>query len=449
MTSDEIMLISTGGVLIRTRVADIREMGRATQGVTLISLDDGEKLAGLEKVAESVAEIEAEAEGLGEAAGDAGGKFRSGGRGCRGGMMSRVWNFSAGPAALPEEVLRRRRKNCSTGMAPACSVMEMSHRGKEFTGIIEQAEADLRELMGMPANYKVLFLQGGATLQFAQIPMNLLAGRSADYIVTGAWSKKAFKEAQRIGKVRERVRRTTEVSNFTRLPTAEEIKLDPFAAYLHVCTNETIHGVEIPAERIADTGVPLVADMSSHILSRPVPVEKFGLIYAGAQKNIGPSGLTLVIVRQRPARHGAADHPDVMDYAVMAENGSMLNTPPTYGIYIAGLVFQWLKRQGGLEGIAAVNAEKARILYEAIDGSGGFYANPVDPDCRSRMNVPFTLAAPELDAVFLAEAKAAGLMSLKGHKSVGGMRASIYNAVALEGVQVLVDFMNDFAKRNG
>ena len=230
---------------------------------------------------------------------------------------------------------------------------------------------------------------------------------------------------------------------------AEEIKLDPFAAYLHVCTNETIHGVEIPAERIADTGVPLVADMSSHILSRPVNVEKFGLIYAGAQKNIGPSGLTLVVVHRDLLGMAPLNIPTVMDYAVMAENGSMLNTPPTFGIYIAGLVFQWLKRQGGLSGIAAVNAEKARILYSAIDDSDGFYTNPVDPDCRSAMNVPFILGNADLDAAFLAEAKAAGVLGLKGHKSVGGMRASIYNAVSLEAVQALVAFMNDFAKRNG
>jgi phosphoserine aminotransferase len=301
--------------------------------------------------------------------------------------------------------------------------------------------------MGIPEQYKVLFLQGGATQQFAQIPMNLLAGRSADYIVTGSWSKKAFKEAQRIGNVR--CAATTESSGFARLPMAEEIKLDPFAAYLHVCTNETIHGVEIPAERIADTGVPLVADMSSHILSRPINVEKFGLIYAGAQKNIGPSGLTLVVVHRDLLGMAPLTIPTVMDYAVMAENGSMLNTPPTYAIYIAGLVFQWLKRQGGLPGIATVNAEKARILYAAIDDSEGFYTNPVDPDCRSAMNVPFVLANPELDAAFLAESKAAGLASLKGHKSVGGMRASIYNAVSLEAVQALVSFMNDFAKRNG
>lgn len=361
--------------------------------------------------------------------------------------MSRIWNFSAGPAALPEEVLKQAQEELLDWHGAGCSVMEMSHRGKEFMSILEQAETDLRELMEIPASYKVLFLQGGATQQFAQIPMNLLAGRSADYIVTGSWSKKAFKEAQRIGTVR--CAASTESHGFTCLPTAEEIKLDPFAAYLHICTNETIHGVEIPAERIADTGVPLVVDMSSHILSRRVNVEKFGLIYAGAQKNIGPSGLTLVVVRQELLGMAPLTIPSVMDYAVMAENGSMLNTPPTYGIYIAGLVFQWLKRQGGLAGIEAVNVEKAHRLYACIDNSGGFYSNPVDPDCRSRMNVPFTLANPELDAAFLAESKAAGLVSLKGHKSVGGMRASIYNAVPLAAIEALVEFMNDFAKRNG
>ncbi|NHC08140.1 3-phosphoserine/phosphohydroxythreonine transaminase [Azonexus fungiphilus] len=361
--------------------------------------------------------------------------------------MTRIWNFSAGPAALPEEVLRQAQEEMLDWQGAGCSVMEMSHRGKEFMSILAQAEADLRELMGVPEQYKVLFLQGGATQQFAQIPMNLLAGRSADYIVTGSWSKKAVKEAQRIGNVR--VAATTEESGFTRLPTAEEIKLDPFAAYLHVCTNETIHGVEIPAERIADTGVPLVADMSSHILSRPVNVEKFGLIYAGAQKNIGPSGVTLVIVHRDLLGMAPLNIPTVMDYAVMAENGSMLNTPPTFGIYIAGLVFQWLKKQGGLAGIDTVNAEKARILYECIDNSGGFYSNPVDPDCRSRMNVPFVLADAALDAPFLAAAKDAGVLGLKGHKSVGGMRASIYNAVSLDAVKALVGFMNDFAKRNG
>jgi len=361
--------------------------------------------------------------------------------------MARQHNFSAGPAALPEEVLRQAQEELLDWHGVACSVMEMSHRGKEFMSILAQAETDLRELMGIPEPYQVLLLPGGATQQFAQIPMNLLAGRSADYIVTGSWSKKAVKEAQRIGNVR--VAATTEDSGFTRLPTAEEIKLDPFAAYLHVCTNETIHGVEIPAQRIADTGVPLVADMSSHILSRPVNVEKFGLIYAGAQKNIGPSGVTLVIVHRDLLGMAPLTIPTVMDYAVMAENGSMLNTPPTFGIYIAGLVFQWLKKQGGLAGIDALNAEKARILYECIDNSDGFYTNPVDPDCRSRMNVPFVLADAALDAPFLAAAKEAGMLGLKGHKSVGGMRASIYNAVSLDSVRALVEFMNDFAKRNG
>ena len=360
--------------------------------------------------------------------------------------MSRVWNFSAGPAALPEEVLLQAQAELLDWHGAGCSVMEMSHRGKEFTSIIEQAEADLRELMGIPAGYKVLFLQGGATQQFAQIPMNLLAGRSADYIVTGSWSKKAFKEAQRVGSVR--CAATTEGSKFSRLPEAEEIQLDPFAAYLHVCTNETIHGVEIPAERIADTGVPLVADMSSHILSRPVPVEKFGLIYAGAQKNIGPSGLTLVILRQELLGMAPLTIPSVMDYAVMAENGSMLNTPPTFAIYVAGLVFQWLKKQGGLSAIECANAEKAALLYACIDDSDGFYCNPVAQGCRSRMNVPFTLADNALDALFLAESKAAGLASLKGHKSFGGMRASIYNAMPLAGVRALADFMNDFSKRH-
>ena len=365
--------------------------------------------------------------------------------------MSRVWNFSAGPAALPETVLRQAQEEMMDWHGAGASLMELSHRGKEFMSVLHQAEADLRELMGIPAQYKVLFLQGGATLQFAQIPMNLLAGRSADYIVTGSWSKKAFKEAERIAAPFGQVRlaATTESSKFTTLPQAGEIQLDPFAAYLHVCTNETIHGVEIPAERIAETGVPLVADMSSHILSRPVAVEKFGLIYAGAQKNIGPSGITLVIVHEDLLNMTPLTVPSVMNYAVMAENESMLNTPPTFAIYMAGLVFQWLKAQGGLGAIESVNMEKARLLYDCIDQSAGFYHNPVEVDCRSRMNVPFVLANPALDAAFLEESKAAGLLGLKGHKSVGGMRASIYNAVPLAGVKVLVDFMQDFARRHG
>ena len=373
--------------------------------------------------------------------------------------MHRVWNFSAGPATLPTEVLLQVQEELLDWHGAGCGVMEMSHRGKEFTGILETAEADLRELLGIPAQYKVLFLQGGATQQFAQVPMNLLAGdqdrRSADYIVTGSWSKKAFKEAQRIGQVRQAasVEAKGQVADgFTRLPRADELDLDPQAAYLHLCTNETIHGVEVHDDAalaaLLPAGVPLVADMSSHILSRPVDVSRYGLIYAGAQKNIGPSGVTLVIVREDLLGRAPAGIPTVMDYQVMADNGSMLNTPPTFAIYVAGLVFQWLKRQGGLAGMQAINRVKAELVYAAIDASQGFYKNPVAADCRSCMNIPFTLAKPELDKPFLAEAQAAGLLGLKGHKSVGGMRASIYNAMPLDGVRALVHFMNDFAAKN-
>jgi len=359
--------------------------------------------------------------------------------------MSRIWNFSAGPAVLPQPVLEQIRDELLDWHGAGLGVMEMSHRGKEFTAIIEQAEADLRELLAVPANYKVLFLQGGATQQFAQIPMNLLAGRSADYLVTGSWSKKAFKEAQRIGSVR--CAASTESAGFQALPDPSAIACDPQAAYFHLCTNETIHGVEVPPDYALPAGVPIIADMSSHILSRPIDVSRYGLIYAGAQKNIGAAGVTLVIVRDDLLGRAAPNIPSVMDYAVMAENGSMLNTPPTFAIYVAGLIFQWLKQQGGLAAIERGNAEKAALLYACIDGSQGFYRNPVAKACRSRMNVPFALADSKLDAAFLAESKAAGLASLKGHKSFGGMRASIYNAMPLEGVRVLVDFMNDFSRR--
>jgi phosphoserine aminotransferase len=367
--------------------------------------------------------------------------------------MARIWNFSAGPATLPEAVLREVQADLLDWHGAGCGVMEMSHRGKEFMSILAEAEADLRELMGIPTNYKVLFLQGGATLQFAQIPMNLLAGRAADYLVTGSWSKKALKEAQRVaGADRVRVAASTESAAFTRFPQADELQFDPAAAYLHVCTNETIHGVEVhddcAALAAAVQGVDLVADMSSHILSRPVEVSRYALIYAGAQKNIGPSGVTLVIIRDGLLGKAPATLPTLLDYAVQAENDSMLNTPPTFGIYVAGLVFKWLKAQGGLAAIEAVNIAKAECLYAAIDNSNGFYRNPVAVADRSRMNVPFTLANPALDAAFLAESKAAGLVGLKGHKSVGGMRASIYNAMSLEGVQALVAFMQDFARRN-
>ena len=365
--------------------------------------------------------------------------------------MTRIWNFSAGPAVLPAEVLEQVKDEMLDWHGAGCGVMEMSHRGKEFTSIIETAEADLRELLGIPTNYRVLFLQGGATQQFAQLPMNLLpAGGSADYLVTGSWSKKALKEAQHVAAGVASVRNagSTEAAGFTRNLDAGEVSIDANAAYVHLCTNETIHGLELDCSRLPQAGVPLVADMSSHILSRPVDVSKYAMIYAGAQKNVGPSGVTLVIVREDLLGKAWKTIPSVMDYAVMAENGSMLNTPPTFAIYVAGLVFQWLKRQGGLAEVEKINKHKAELLYNCIDESGGFYRNPVRVADRSRMNVPFTLLRPELDATFLSESKATGLASLKGHKSVGGMRASIYNAMPTDGVRALVEFMNDFRKRN-
>ncbi|RMD80526.1 MAG: 3-phosphoserine/phosphohydroxythreonine transaminase [Gammaproteobacteria bacterium] len=360
--------------------------------------------------------------------------------------MSRVYNFSAGPATLPEPVLRQVQEELLDWHGTGMSVMEMSHRGKAFRGIAEQAEADLRRLMGIPEDYRVLFLQGGATLQFAQVPLNLLPeGGSADYVVTGSWSKKALAEARRLGRVR--VAASTEAEGFTTVPPQEGWEADPGAAYLHYTPNETIQGVEF--HWVPDTGgVPLVADMSSTILSRPVEVGRFGLIYAGAQKNVGPAGLTLVIVREELLGRARPGIPSLLDYAVQAEAGSMYNTPPTFAWYVAGLVFRWLLDQGGLAAMAERNRRKAAKLYAAIDGSG-FYRNPVDPTARSWMNVPFTLADPALDELFLREAEEAGLVNLKGHRSVGGMRASLYNAMPEEGVDALVQFMAEFERRHG
>ncbi|MDR0842716.1 MAG: 3-phosphoserine/phosphohydroxythreonine transaminase [Acidobacteriota bacterium] len=373
--------------------------------------------------------------------------------------MHRVSNFSAGPAALPVEVLKQAQAELLDWRGAGCSIMEMSHRGKLFTGVIEEAESDLRDLLGIPANYKVLFLQGGATLQFAQVPINLLGGRSADYVVTGSWSKKAYQEALRLTGDQSalgRVRLAASVEDkgkpadgFTRLPRADELEPDPEAAYLYLCTNETIYGVEIFDERSLPQYAPIVSDMSSHILSRPVDVSRYGLIYAGAQKNIGPAGLTLVIVREDLLGHAPQNIPTLLDYKVQADNDSMLNTPPTFAIYLAGLVFKWLKGQGGLAAVEAINREKAALLYAAIDGSGGFYRNPVEVSCRSRMNVPFTLAQPALDAEFLKAADARGFIGLKGHKSVGGMRASIYNATSLADVRALVEFRGEFRAMRG
>jgi phosphoserine aminotransferase len=324
--------------------------------------------------------------------------------------------------------------------------MEMSHRGKEYMSIHAQAEADLRELMGIPSNYKVLFLQGGATMQFAMIPMNLLRGKgTADYVNTGEWSKKAIKEAKLFGKVN--VAASGEDRHFTYIPAFADWKLDRNAAYVHICSNETIGGVEFGW--VPDTGdVPLVADVSSTFLSRPVDVSRYGLIYGGAQKNIGPAGLTIVIVREDLVGHAPAGTPTMLDYKPQVENESMLNTPPTYAVYVAGLVFQWIKRQGGVAAIERRNVEKAALLYDYLD-STPFYRNPVARADRSRMNVPFTLADAGLDEAFLKGAKERHLLQLKGHRSVGGMRASIYNAMPIEGVRALVAYMREFEKQHG
>lgn len=363
--------------------------------------------------------------------------------------MSRVYNFSAGPAALPDVVMQQAAAELADWHGRGMSIMEMSHRTADFEGVLHTAEQDLRDLMGIPSNYKVLFLQGGATLQFGMIPLNLLRGKkSADYIVTGAWSEKSVLDAERLCQVN--IAASTAADHYTRAPQQDELKLSKDAAYLHVCTNETIHGVEFfYTPEAASPDIPVVSDMSSHILSRPMDVSKYGLIYAGAQKNIGPVGLTIVIVRDDLIGHAPANIPTMLDYRIHAEHDSMHNTPPSFGIYMAGLVFKWLKAQGGVAAIEQVNRAKSQCLYEAIDGSGGFYRNPVRVADRSRMNVPFTLADTRLDADFLKESLAAGLASLKGHKSVGGMRASIYNPIPLAGVEALAGFMRDFAARHG
>jgi phosphoserine aminotransferase len=359
--------------------------------------------------------------------------------------MSRVFNFSAGPAALPAEVLEQLRDEMLDWHGQGMSVMEMSHRGKAFVGIAGQAEADLRELLAIPSGYKVLFLQGGATAQFAAIPLNLTRPDSvADYVNTGAWSKKAIAEAKRYCKVNVAA---DAGGKYSSVPPLGAWTLTPGAAYVHYTPNETIGGVEFPF--VPETGeAPLVADMSSTILSRPVDVGRFGVIYAGAQKNIGPAGLVVVIVREDLLGRARADVPTVFDWTAMAADGSMLNTPATYSWYVAGAVFQWIKRQGGLAAMERLNRAKAEALYAAIDGSG-FYRNPVVPECRSWMNVPFTLPSADLDKPFLEGAKAAGLVALAGHRSVGGMRASLYNAMPMAGVEALVEYMREFQGRHG
>lgn len=363
--------------------------------------------------------------------------------------MGHTFNFSAGPAVLPAEVLQQARDEMLDWHGSGMSVMEMSHRGKEFMSIAAKVEADLRELVGIPGNYKVLFLSGGASSQFAMVPMNLLRGKKiADYINTGEWSKKAIKEAKKYCAVN--IAASSEDANFTYVPPQDTWDIDPNAAYLHYTPNETIGGVEfnwIPDLAHLNVDVPLVADISSTFMSRPLDITRFGLIYAGAQKNMGPAGLTVVIVREDLLGTTVPGTPTMFDYKIHADNDSMYNTPPTYPMYIAGLVFEWLKKKGGLAAMEKINVAKAKLLYDLLDTTD-FYHCPVARPDRSRMNVPFTLKDTALDGEFLKQAQARGLIQLKGHRSVGGMRASIYNAMPLEGVTVLVEFMKEFASNH-
>ena len=355
--------------------------------------------------------------------------------------MARVYNFSAGPACLPEEVLKQAAEEMLDYQGTGMSVMEMSHRSKAFDKIIKDAEADLRELMGIPENYKVLFLQGGATQQFAAIPMNLMQNKVADYIVSGSWSKKAFKEAKLYGKAN--LLASSEDENFSYVPDVDAIEVSEDADYVYICQNETIYGTVY--HKLPDTkGKPLVADVSSCFLSEPINVEDYGLIYGGVQKNVGPAGCTIVIVREYLIREGVIpETPSIMRYKTQADADSLSNTPPCYAIYICGLVFKWIKAQGGLEGMKKLNEEKAALLYDFLDNSKLFKGTARKED-RSIMNVPFVTGDAELDALFVAEAKKAGIESIKGHRSVGGMRASIYNAMPKAGVEALVKFMAEF-----
>lgn len=361
-------------------------------------------------------------------------------------MTERIFNFSAGPAILPVPVLEEAQRDMLSLPGVGMSVMEISHRSKTFDAIHAEAESGLRELLGIPDNYRVLFLQGGASLQFSMIPMNLLPeGGSADYVITGSWGKKALKEAKRVSSVN--VAATMADGGFTRVPGNEELNLNPNASYVHITTNETIEGVEWKSEpEVGD--VPLVADASSNILSRPVPVEKYALIYAGAQKNMGPSGVTLVIVRDDLLQRIPDGLHTMLDYRTHVENNSLYNTPNTWGIYIISLISKWLKGKGGIEGMHRENEEKAALLYDAIDATD-FYRGHADADARSLMNVTFRLPSEELEKKFTAEATAQGMDGLKGHRSVGGIRASIYNAFPVDGVRALVSFMKEFERTNG
>lgn len=358
--------------------------------------------------------------------------------------MKRVYNFSAGPSILPLEVLEKAQKELLSYADSGMSVMELSHRSKLFTEVIEKAEQDLRELMNIPDNYKVLFLQGGATLQFSMVPLNLMQNGKAGFVHTGSWSKKAIQEAEKFGEVE--VIASSADRGFNYIPNLDEVEFDPELDYIHITTNNTIEGTAFTD--IPDTGnIPLVADMSSNILSEAIDVNKFGIIYAGAQKNIGPAGLTIVIIREDLIGKARADCPIMLDYKTHSESNSLYNTPPTFGIYMASLVFEWLKGLGGIEAMETRNRKKAQLLYDFLDESD-FFTTPVDKASRSLMNIPFVTPSKELDAAFIEEAKAAGLETLKGHRSVGGMRASIYNAMPVEGVELLVDVMREFEKKH-
>lgn len=359
----------------------------------------------------------------------------------------RVHNFNPGPAALPLEVLQQAQAEMLDYRGTGMSVMEISHRSKDFEAILTEAQNDLRDLLQIPENYKILFLQGGASLHFAMLAMNFRPnGSSADYIITGTWSKKACKEAQKTGPAH--IAANLESENFTRLPAQSELDLDPKAAYVHFTSNETIHGVEYFEEPVPPPGVPLICDASSDFISHPINVSKYGMIYAGAQKNAGPAGVVICIIREDLLERVPETLPDLLNYRVLAKENSLLNTPPCWNIYIVGLVLKWLKGLGGLEGIYKRNQQKAALVYQAIDESGGFYRGHAKSD-RSLMNVTFRLPSEALEDQFASEAKKQGLIGLKGHRSVGGIRASLYNAVSLEAVQALVSFMKDFQQKNG
>ena len=361
--------------------------------------------------------------------------------------IKRVFNFNPGPAALPLPVLKQAQQEMLDYKGTGMSVMEISHRSKEFEAIVSEAQADLRELMGIPAEYKILFLQGGASLMFAMVPMNFRpAGASADYIVTGTWSKKAFKESQKLGTAKAAA--NLEADNFNHLPAQAELKLDPQASYLHYTSNETIHGVEYFTEPAAPAGVPLICDASSDFISHPVDVSKYAMMYAGAQKNAGPAGVVVCLIREDMLAKVPANLPNLLDYKALAEENSLLNTPPCWSVYIVGLVLKWAKNLGGLPAIEKVNSTKAGLVYKAIDESGGFYRGHAKSD-RSRMNVTFRLPNEQLEEQFASEAKKHDMIGLKGHRSVGGMRASLYNALPVEAAEALVKFMKEFQQKNG